>query len=267
MNDQNFGARVLFTALGVGMTLFWGEYFSSTLSRCVYMHSHTDEALPVGVSRVEPYRRLSLHPQPAQTSVLVSPPTTVFTGLAGAILRKEWFIAFVGLATIVSEFLPILLSLIPFSPSQTWLTHRVCAWTTVGCLSFMILVLAFGAVFIRYPYMNVDPASLAGRMYYVCDSAMSDDFQGMATASQSERAQRAGGSKMYRFGRLYGVSGERRIGVDYEGGGDESDDIESWKADRKESWRSVADDIKRERTDIKDTLDWRERREVSTIKT
>lgn len=47
----------------------------------------------------------------------------------------------VGIATVISEFLPILLALIPFSPAQTWESHRVCAWMTVGFLGYMIAFL------------------------------------------------------------------------------------------------------------------------------
>jgi len=148
---------------------------------------------------------------------MVSPATTVFTGLTGAVVRKEYFIVAVGTATVISEFLPILLALIPFSPAQTWETHRVCAWMAVGFLGYMIAVLGFGIAFVRYPYMPVDPASLAGRIYYICDSGVVDDCYG--SMSWRDWACR---EKRYRFGTMVGLSGGKRVGVEYHGDNRES---------------------------------------------
>ena len=76
----------------------------------------------------------------------------------------------VVLSTLVSKFLPVLLSNIPFSPIQTWQLHLLCAWITVGCLVAMSLLLAFGLVWVRYPRMPIDPGTIAGRVYYLCHS-------------------------------------------------------------------------------------------------
>ncbi|KAK3359473.1 hypothetical protein B0T25DRAFT_494974 [Lasiosphaeria hispida] len=196
MKDQGFGVRVVFTGLGVVISLFWDFYFAR-------------------VSSMEPYRLLYYHSLPAKTSVLVQPHTTVFTGLAGALLRCEGFVTMVSFSAVLANVTPILLSAVPFNHSQTWRTHVATAWAAVGCLGFMVLVLVYGAIFVRYPYLPVDPASLGGRIYYLCDSAMLGEFRGMSVLSGKEVSARIDLKRKYRFGMMSGASGERRVGVDY----------------------------------------------------
>ncbi|KAK0619144.1 hypothetical protein B0T14DRAFT_584488 [Immersiella caudata] len=196
MNDQYFGVRVLFTGFGVALTFFWDHYYARA-------------------AMTEPYRQLWLHSQSAKTSVMVSPSTSVFTGgFTGSLKRREWWTATVGFTTILSKITPMLLSNIPFSPIQTWEMHLVCAWASVGCLAFMSLVIVYGFFFIKNPPLPVDPASLAGRIYYLCDSQVADEFQGMAKIDREECEGRMDMEKRYRFGKMIGVSGELRVGID-----------------------------------------------------
>lgn len=52
-------------------------------------------------------------------------------------------------------------------------------------------------------------------MYYVVDSRVVDELSGMGTMSGKERGQRVESmGRMYEFGETWGVSGERRVGVD-----------------------------------------------------
>ena len=136
-----------------------------------------------------------------------------------AAFRRDVFVMVVASAAVLSKLTPILLANIPFSPWLTWPTHRACTWTAVGILSFMILTLAYGLLFVKYPYMPVHPGTLAGSMYYVCDSSMLRDMQGghlAAVRTRSWRGGRAGGDgRTYRYGKMIGVSGETRIGIDY----------------------------------------------------
>jgi hypothetical protein len=164
----------------------------------------------------EPYRQLWLHPQPAKKSILVSPPTSVFTGgFTGSLVRGEVWLSLVGFTNILSKITPILLSNIPFSPIQTWEMHLACAWATVSCLVFMILVIICGVFFIKHPPLPVDPGSLAGRIYYLCDSHVVEGFQGTARMERAEcEREVVDGMKWYRFGKMIGVSGELRAGVD-----------------------------------------------------
>jgi hypothetical protein len=103
--------------------------------------------------------------------------------------------------------------------------HLGCAWTTVGSLGFMKLVLLYGSFGVKYPRMPVDPEGLAGQMYYLCDSEVVDELN----ASRMNWAEENGGvlcvrkevdkkearkKTLYRFGEMVGVSGRVRVGVE-----------------------------------------------------
>ena len=162
---------------------------------------------------MEPYRQLSRRPQPPLKSVAVAPPTTVFVGIWESLTRREVFASCVAFANILSKLTPPLLSNIPFSPVQTWLFHEVSTWTAISCLAFLTLVLAYGTLFVKYPHVPIDPSSVAGRMYYLCDSDVMLDFQGMSRMSEKECLSRLDPDWKYTFGKMVGVSGETRIGV------------------------------------------------------
>ncbi|KAK5659108.1 hypothetical protein OQA88_1198 [Cercophora sp. LCS_1] len=195
MNDQNFGVRVVFTGLGVVITFLWDGFYART-------------------AMLEPYRQLWIKEQEPADAVMVSPPTSVFTGFAGAVKRGEVFMTIVAFTTILAKFVPTLLSTVPFSPIQTWQLHLVCSWMTVGSLAFMSLVLGYGLLFVHYPPLPIDPATLAGRIYYLCDSPAVEDFRGLSLLSGRESKKRVDGRKRYRFGKMIGASGEVRIGLD-----------------------------------------------------
>ncbi|KAK1756783.1 hypothetical protein QBC47DRAFT_341563 [Echria macrotheca] len=213
MMDQNFGARFLFTVLGILISFFWGYYAAA-------------------IAILEPYRRLAVAPQPAAYSILISPSTAAVTDVASTILagRSGWFVSLVQASVFLSNFTPVLLSGVPFSPAQTLLAHRLSAYSAVGCLAFMLLTLLAGAIWVRYPRMPLDPASLAGRIYYVCDSIMTHDFRGTSLLEKKAFRGRVGKTKRYRFGKMIGVSGAARTGVDYDDAhlidGEKLDDVD-----------------------------------------
>ncbi|KAK3377492.1 hypothetical protein B0H63DRAFT_399067 [Podospora didyma] len=196
MDSQTFGVRFLFTAVGVVITFLWEYLFSR-------------------ISTINPYQRLSKRPQTARSSILLSPTNTVVGSLTNALFDRDIFAASIALATLLSKFTPIILSNIPYKVTQTWMTHVVCGWMTAAILACMILVL-LGSILVRFPKMPVEPYTIAKSMYYLCDSHMLRDFEGLATLTQKERNRRI--EKMgrrYRFGKMVGVSGETRIGIDY----------------------------------------------------
>ena len=180
------------------------------------MDRNADNRGTTEVSIREPYRQLSRGPQLASNSILISPPATAFTGLMPAAFRRDIFVMLVAFAAVLSKLTPILLANIPFSPWLTYPTHRACTWTAVGFLGFMILILVYGLVFVKHPYMPVHPGTLAGSMYYVCDSPLLRDIQSGQLAVVRTRSGRAGGDgQKYQFGKMVGLSGDTRIGIDF----------------------------------------------------
>lgn len=80
----------------------------------------------------------------------------------------------------------------------------------------MVIILAAHMALVKWPYMPVSLDSLAGCIYYVCDSAMLADFAKLSMLDKRERdlrIQRMG--RKYKFGWITGLSGERRVAVDY----------------------------------------------------
>jgi len=85
-----------------------------------------------------------------------------------------------------------------------------------GLLILMIIILIVHMWCVKWPYLPIPPDSLAGVIYYVCDSSMLKDFERLSTLEKSDRERRIERmSRNYRFGRITGVSGKPRIGVDY----------------------------------------------------
>lgn len=75
----------------------------------------------------------------------------------------------ISFTAILSIFTPILLSNVPFIVTQTWTAHLITAWMTVAILAFMALVLV-GSFFVKWPPMPVDPSTIVGTLYYLCDA-------------------------------------------------------------------------------------------------
>lgn len=82
-------------------------------------------------------------------------------------------------------------------------------------------LVVFASFFVSWPHMPIDPSTIGGAMYYVCDSQMLMSFEGLSVLSKEERDKRVcERGVMFRFGNIIGASGMRRVGVDWvsEGG-------------------------------------------------
>jgi fluoride exporter len=168
----------------------------------------------VGVATIAPYQLMSSRAQAPERSILLTRPTNGFYGVYAAIKEGNIFLLLTALMTILSEFLPILLSNVPYNLAQTLTTHVVCARISISILGVMILVV-LGSLFIRWPHMPVDPRSIAGAMYYVSGSHMLSDFAGVSAMNGREREQRVKEmGKRYFYGEVVGQDGRRRAGVD-----------------------------------------------------
>ncbi|KAH6646743.1 hypothetical protein BKA67DRAFT_524614 [Truncatella angustata] len=195
MNSESFGVKFLFTAVGVIITFFWSSFFSS-------------------IATMSPYHLLATRPQLARHSILLSSPTNAFSGIISGFRRRHAFLALVGLTAVLSEFLTLFLSNIPFRVTQTYLVARICTWSAVGILAIMLLVVG-GSFFCKWPHMPVDPSTIAGSMYYVCDSWMMTCLENISASDKKERDWRVAlMGERYEFGEITGQNGTVRIGVD-----------------------------------------------------
>ena len=88
----------------------------------------------------------------------------------------------------------------------------------------MIIALGWALLFVKYPDMPIDPASLAGRVYYLCDSEVAAEFtcpsSSSSPSSRSPPRSEVGETEMmdfperrYKFGEMVGVSGRKTVGI------------------------------------------------------
>ncbi|KAK4211182.1 hypothetical protein QBC37DRAFT_19376 [Rhypophila decipiens] len=158
--------------------------------------------------------------------------------------RIDLTLASVSLAAFLAKFAPILLSGVPFRNTITWKMHETYTWSLVAVLGYMVLVLTI-LLFPSQMLRSIGtrgrkengkktspppaPTSIAGYMYYVCDSVMLRDFEGLSTSPRKVRDKavmdmaarhheghlESRGGQGYAFGTMTGVSGVRRVGIDY----------------------------------------------------
>lgn len=167
---------------------------------------------------IGPYQRMSTKAQLASDSILVTRPTNGFSGFWAALKHRQIYPGVVALMAILSEFMPILLTNVPFGLNQTENTHNFSARGAIAILLCMLLTM-IGSFFIKWPNMPVDPRSIAGAMYYVGESNMVDQFSGLASVDKKEREKRIkemGGR--YWFGEILTKSGASRVGVERDDG-------------------------------------------------
>lgn len=163
---------------------------------------------------VSPYLLMSKRALPAQRSILISPPTNPCSGLYSALRQRHLYMGILAVASLLAEFLPITLSHVPFSILETSETQHTCAYLSIAILVVMLLAVA-GSLAVRWPHMPVDPRTIAGAMYYLCDSSILDSFDGLAGVEMRDRDWMVKSMCVqYRFGPMVGISGKERVGID-----------------------------------------------------
>jgi len=78
----------------------------------------------------------------------------------------------------------------------------------------MIVVLLTCMLFVKWPALHADPQTIAGCLYYVCDSSWLGDLEGLFAAGQKERERWLGGTdKKYYLGKVVGEH-ETTVGIE-----------------------------------------------------
>ena len=177
--------------------------------------SSANSTFLTGVAVLSPYLQLSRRPLAASRSILLTPPTNPYTGLHAAFRQRHLYLGVLAFTTILGElFLPVTLAHVPFSLVETHQTQVVCAWMSVAVLALMIAVVS-ASFLIRWPHMPVDPRTIAGALFYVCDSWMLDGLEGLAAVDKSNRDKALRGMGFqYTFGQISGIRGKERVGID-----------------------------------------------------
>lgn len=164
---------------------------------------------------MSPYLRLSKTARRAEQSILCSPPTNAFYGMWSAFRQRHLYLGFLSFATILAELcLPVTLSHVPFSAVETYMTQIVSAYLSVAILSLMMIAVIL-SFFIKWPHMPVDPRTIAGAMYYVCDSWMLGSMEGLSSLGKDDRDLDVRFMRhRYGYGCVDGMHWENRMGFD-----------------------------------------------------
>ncbi|KAK1673557.1 hypothetical protein BDP55DRAFT_556074 [Colletotrichum godetiae] len=194
MDSQTFGLRFFLAALGVIIIFCWESIF-------------------ISIAIVSPYYHMGRHSQRPESSILITRPTNGFYGVYAAILDGDIVLMLAAFMSIMAEFLPMLLANVPYNLTQTLSSHNACSIISITILVLMIVAVG-ASLFIKWPGMPVDPRSIAGAMYYVNESRMLDDFEGLSQLSSFDRNRKVGElGRRYFYGDLTGTHG-RRVGVE-----------------------------------------------------
>lgn len=192
MDSQTFGVKFLFAAIGGVIALFWCSLFLS-------------------IAAVAPFYRMAASRVPSRNSqkpISWVSPTNALSGVYVAVRRRDGILLAAGLMSLAAELLPVFLANIPYALTLTYDTHRVCTFLSLAILGVMVLVLV-ATLFVRWPFMPVDPRTLAGAMYYVADSdvLMRDLAEGNGVVLASSESK-------YFYARVVGSDGQARMAVD-----------------------------------------------------
>jgi hypothetical protein len=220
LNSNNFGVRFVSAVIGVIIAFCWQAFFlSKSPHSSLLALTGINHLRHPGVSQMTPFYLLSVRTQPPDSSILFTPSTNPFSGIYSSIRHRQPFLFAVSFAAILSEFLPVILSNVPFNLAQTGTAATVCAVLSCLFLGVMLAVLA-ASFFVRYPPMPVDPRCVAGLLWYVSKSKMLEDFEGVSKLDRKERELRVKEmGRRYFYGILMGDGNGRRLGVDCDVGG------------------------------------------------
>ncbi|OHW98058.1 hypothetical protein CSPAE12_03238 [Colletotrichum incanum] len=193
-DSQTWGVRFFLSALGVIIVFCWESIF-------------------VSIAIISPFYHMDRHSQQPESSILLTRPTNSFYGIYAAILEGNVVLMLAAFMAILAEFLPILLTNIPYNLTQTLATHNICALTSVSILVLMLITLV-ASLFIKWPDMPADPRSIAGIMYYINESRMLEDFEGLSKLISKDREKKVKKlGRRYFYGAISGKDG-RRMGVE-----------------------------------------------------
>lgn len=215
MNSQGFGVRFLFTALGVALVFCMSNFFRCRSSQILTaICAERTNSWVTGVGVLSRFLLMSQRALPAQRSILISPPTNPISGLYAAVRQRHPYLGVLAVTSLLADFLPVTLSHVPFSVLESYQTQYTCAYLSIAILVAMMLTVA-ASLAVRWPHMPVDPRTIAGAMYYVCDSSVLSSFDGLAGLEMRDRDWMVRSMCVqYRFGTMVRASGKERIGID-----------------------------------------------------
>jgi hypothetical protein len=160
--------------------------------------------------------------------VLLPYATDPYTGFFVGIRHRQPIIAAIALTTVLGDFLPLLLSNVPFNRAVAYESHRISSWISVGILTFMVamLVLLIAMLVLTRPKDLVDLKTLKRGpiacvlMLVTGPSTVLRAFPGLSLLGRRERDARVRGLGLdYRLVRYRAEDNGTRLAIDVQGGG------------------------------------------------
>ncbi|OCL13147.1 hypothetical protein AOQ84DRAFT_226305 [Glonium stellatum] len=163
-----------------------------------------------------PYMRLNQPDAPAAPTILLRKHTLPLTSFIPMIKNRHFIPASIAFTALLSEFLVVVLSGLPYRPGQLRSEFLFCGITSLVILSAMFVMLGVFTVWRKaLPHLPRKPDSVAKVMTYVCHSRMNDDFEGMEALSMKERDKKIMAlKKRYKYSLLIKEDGRRAWVVD-----------------------------------------------------
>jgi hypothetical protein len=154
---------------------------------------------------------------PPQSTILFRKRSLAITALFPLLRYQHFAAALTALTAVLSEFLVVALSGLPYRPGQLRSEFLFCGIASLAVLSFMLIMLLVVNLWrmLAVPHLPRKPDNIAAVMTYVCNSAMNKDFEGLERVDLKERDRQIRElRKKYRYGLRRGIDGKERWVVD-----------------------------------------------------
>lgn len=89
---------------------------------------------------IAPYLELAKGPSVSSRSIALPYAADSFSYLFSSLVRLRFLAFAVSLGTVLSDFLPLVLAILPFDRTTTWQAYVVTTWVSVGIIGYMIVV-------------------------------------------------------------------------------------------------------------------------------
>ncbi len=147
-----------------------------------------------------PYYKLYWGNRSAKASIMRPYATNPYAALGPSLRQGHVLVAAASLVSILCDFLPVLLSHLPFTRTTTWKAHEICTRMSLAVLALMVVVLVILLVHsvARRPMLFFHPSlirdcPLFGAMILGSDSPqMLRYLDGLSVMSEKEVADAVG---------------------------------------------------------------------------
>ena len=182
-----------------------------------YLRDAKSRFINPGIRSIEPYRQLVSGSATATDSILLSPPSSPFTGIFHSLRHGHFFNAHISLVAILCEALIVALATIAFKPGTAFVAYTASTFITTAILAMMLV----GVVCLpcthksRLPNGGArEPETLVGVMLLLFASHMLESLAGLAMMKRNERDEllKSWGKK-YARGSVVGIDEQEREGI------------------------------------------------------